>query len=148
MFDPQGRFLDRKWNFVTVTTVTIGPLLALLLWWKFGDYGSAGFWLFMLLLWMLGAFIWALMMWAILGKYLLPLLDERLRRLDQTEENANKQSSKTGTLSQLIRLPSWFVFDLLDAKLRKPKFSCFDHTPCGKPGVWGLVDLATGRDTL
>jgi hypothetical protein len=64
----QGRYLQNKRHFLTFSTVGLGSFFALWFLFGFGEYGALGLWLFIVVISFLGAFVWGLIMWEIMGK--------------------------------------------------------------------------------
>jgi hypothetical protein len=62
-----GKYVREKRNFIKVGTASVGVLSAIGLLWMFGTYGGAGWWLFLIVLALLGGWAWAHLMWLAVG---------------------------------------------------------------------------------
>src|SRR5688572_490100 len=61
-----GEYLLEKRNFIKVGTIGFGVPFTAFIIWLAGGYGGAGWWLFLALLAMMGGWVWAILMWAVL----------------------------------------------------------------------------------
>jgi hypothetical protein len=63
-----GKYLREKHNFIKVGATSFSVLFGAGLLWMFGKYGGADFWFFLIALALLSGWIWAHMMWFVVGK--------------------------------------------------------------------------------
>lgn len=69
MFAALGRYLSNRENFVRYALICIGvPLSICVSWWYWAQYSALGivFWLFMLGVAFVVAYVWGILMWKIL----------------------------------------------------------------------------------